>query len=196
MISFEDIVYNKRDINQDCVNRLGLVIEDICSSYMLKAYNIDDFAVMNNCADLSNLFAETSIDKLDLSEWCIPNLVKIDSMFRYSSANEILVNNMDVSKVTSMKSVFEGCVNLKHLDISNWDTSKVKDMSGMFMYCNSLDLEEITLDISSVKYMFDIFTGTKIKRAYLKHPSKSVRDASRVNKKYFNDTYDTEIIFI
>ena len=40
----------------------------------------------------------------------------------------------DVSRITSMKSLFEGMRNENgvNLDLSKWDTSEVRDMSKMF----------------------------------------------------------------
>ena len=37
-----------------------------------------------------------------------------------------------------MSNMFEGCVNLKSLDLSNFNTTKVEDMSQMFCGCEQL----------------------------------------------------------
>ena len=57
------------------------------------------------------------------------------------------INNLkllDTSKVTNMKSMFEGCQNISTIDLSNFDTSKVTNMSKMFYFCNNMD----SLDVS------------------------------------------------
>ena len=55
------------------------------------------------------------------------------------------MNYLNTSMVTSMGSMFEGCVRLTRLDLSSFNTSKVTNMSYMFASCKSLT----TLDLSS-----------------------------------------------
>ena len=53
--------------------------------------------------------------------------------------------NLDVSNVTNMHSMFEDCYNLSDISsLANWDTSNVTDMSDMFFNCSNLS------DISSL----------------------------------------------
>ena len=48
------------------------------------------------------------------------------------------IEKWNVSNVTTMEYMFNGCTNLKELDLSNWNTSKVTNMNSAFSSCNSL----------------------------------------------------------
>ena len=148
------------------------------------------------CSELS----EVNLKKLDLTDWDVSSITDMHSMFEGCIELESLdVSNWNVSNVKDMHSMLLGCVSLKELDISKWNTSNVCDMSFMFYGCESLP-EEIVLDVRSVKQMLDIFTGSSIKRAYLKNASVNLKDhytSSDPNyNNYFNKDNTTEIIFI
>ena len=65
------------------------------------------------------------------------------------------------SRVMNLGYLFDGCGNLKTLDLSNFDTSKVIIMSDMFNSCKSLtdlDLSNFnTVKIDNMRYMKDMF---------------------------------------
>ena len=68
-------------------------------------------------------------------------------------ASTIDVTNLDISDVTSMAFMFDGCGSLTSIPgLSSWDTSKVTDMSQMFMNDTSLtDLSPLSgWDVSKV----------------------------------------------
>ena len=71
---------------------------------------------------------------------------------------ELDLSEWDVSSVTNMCRLFEGCSNLQSLNLSGWDTSKVTTMQGMFKDCSgltSLDLSEFdTSEVTDMSYMF------------------------------------------
>ena len=72
-------------------------------------------------------------------------------------------SEFDSSKVTSMNSLFSGCINLKTIKLKNLDTSSVKDMSNMFYGCislTSLDLSNFnTSQVISMRNMFNNCTS-------------------------------------
>ena len=66
--------------------------------------------------------------------------------------------DIDISNVTSMKNMFNGCQGLTSLDVSNFDTSNVTDMGGMFQHCYALQgLDVSNFDTSNVTNMIGMF---------------------------------------
>ncbi|MDL2311112.1 BspA family leucine-rich repeat surface protein, partial [Peptostreptococcaceae bacterium OttesenSCG-928-C18] len=71
--------------------------------------------------------------------------------------------NLNVSKVTSMRSMFTGATVLKELDVSTWDTSNVNDMFAMFSYAYGLrQLDVSNWDTGKVTNMSQMFSETSI----------------------------------
>lgn len=66
------------------------------------------------------------------------------------------VSSWNVSKVTSMKGMFEGC-NKFSQDLSSWDVSNVTNMSNMFAYCRNFNSDLSDWDVSSVINMDNMF---------------------------------------
>ena len=64
-----------------------------------------------------------------------------DSYSMFSEKSDITsidTTNMDVSKVTNMNYMFDGCTGLTALDVGGWDVSQVKSMGSMFFSCKAL----------------------------------------------------------
>ena len=75
-----------------------------------------------------------------------------------SSAIEIDLSNFDTSKVTTMRSMFVDCINVKYINFSNVITSLVTDMTNMFSGCNSLTSVDLSnFDTSKVTLMENMF---------------------------------------
>ena len=55
-----------------------------------------------------------------------------------SFLTSLYVSGFDTSNVTYMNRMFSGCSSFTSLDLSGWDTSNVTEMFVMFNYCNSL----------------------------------------------------------
>ena len=79
------------------------------------------------------------------------------------------MNYLNTSMVTSMGSMFEGCVRLTRLDLSSFNTSKVTNMSYMFDSCKSLtSLDLSSFSTSSVQWMDRMFdTCTNLQTIYV-----------------------------
>ena len=94
-------------------------------------------------SDCSSIF---SFSKRESSKY-ISNLIQIN-----------FNNNLDTSKITDMKYMFNMDVNLESLDLSGFNTSKVTDMHGMFKGCSSLTSLDLsgfnTSSVTDMKWMF------------------------------------------
>jgi len=78
-------------------------------------------------------------------------------------SNLIVINGLqylNTSIVTTMRSMFEYCVQLTEIDASHFDTKNVTDMSWMFDGCNSLISVDVsgfnTSNVTTMMSMFDM----------------------------------------
>ena len=72
---------------------------------------------------------------------------------------------VDFSEATSMRQMFQDCINVKSIDLTNFNTSNVKNMSNMFYGCSSIEyIDTSNFNTHSVKEMASMFSGcSKIK---------------------------------
>ena len=120
---------------------------------------IDSWEFASSLTDFSNLFdADTSHSNssfnANISNWNVSSVTDMSSMFNgCSSFNQDIKTNGTfwvVSSVTDMSSMFNGCSSFNQ-DISNWNVSSVTDMTSMFEGCNSMTHLDISdWDVSSV----------------------------------------------
>ena len=103
-------------------------------------------------------------------------LTSMEKMFYGVTYNDSLLNmtsiegldNLNTSKVTTMRRMFEGCTALTSLDLSSFNTENVTDMRYMFFECKaltSLDLSSFnTENVTDMGYMF--YECTSLKTIY------------------------------
>ena len=144
---------------------------------------------LSNITDMSNMFHFcTKLTDINLSGADLSSITKLNGLFRYnyelknidftgvtcgSGLDDIseMFNNcnnivdidlrwMNVSSVTTMRSLFYSCDILETIDITGWNTPNLTNMDSMFGYCpfltNVIGLD--TLDTSNVTTMASIFT--------------------------------------
>ena len=102
-------------------------------------------------------------ETLDVSS--LTKLIKCDDfsyIFKgYKKVKHIIgLEDWDLSTVTNMSCMFEGCKNFKS-DLSKWDVSKVEDMYNMFSGCTNFNSDLSNWNVSSVKYMYHMFYNCK-----------------------------------
>ena len=122
----EKMVYTKDNSIQKCnyFPKTREELDDIITQLIKergKNADLNDIDV-SKITDMRGLFAWRN-DLLDF---------KYNIKYDFSKFNGD-ISNWDVSKVTSMKEMFE--YSMFNGDISNWDVSNVTNMDSMFYYC-------------------------------------------------------------
>ena len=112
--------------------------------------------------DLAGVFAFfNKVEIIDISGWDTSNVRYMNHMFRYCTKlkNIIGIENLDVSKLEDVNSMFYCCENLAELDLTNWNPISLENMSYMFYLCSNLkiikNIEKWQLpNIKDVNHMF------------------------------------------
>ena len=83
------------------------------------------------------------------------NGTNMKGLFYYCTTPELDLSNLDVSKVTDMKYMFDNCSSAVNID--GWDTSTVTNMNHMFNYfTGSIDVSKLdTSKVTDASYMFN-----------------------------------------
>ena len=80
-----------------------------------------------------------------------------------SGLTSLNISNFSTSAVTDMGSMFEGCSSLTSLNLSNFNTSEVTDMSRIFYGCSRLtELNLSNFNTSAVTDMSSMFSGCSV----------------------------------
>lgn len=100
------------------------------------------------------------INEIDISEWDVSNVTDMSDMFNGCENFTADLSGWDVSSVNNMQAMFCECKKFDS-DISNWDVSNVKDASLMFYDCESFSTDisgwPITMEmLKNTKYMFGL----------------------------------------
>lgn len=110
--------------------------------------------------DMSEMFCETLISNLDLSNFDTSHVKNMTGMFSECRQLQSLdISNFDTSNVTDMNHMFTSNESLISLDLSNFETSKVTNMCSLFSNCCSLDSIDVssfdTSNVTDMSYMFN-----------------------------------------
>ena len=99
------------------------------------------------------------IKEIDLSGFDMSQVTSMKSMFNNCINLEYInLNNINISSVEDMSYLFSSCISLESIDLSNLDISKVTNISSMFSYCENIEYINLNnLNISSVKDMSYLF---------------------------------------
>ena len=109
--------------------------------------------------DMSHLFQDLEIQKIKIDKWDVSNVTDMSYMFEgcYDFIDKDL-GNWNVSNVTNMSHMFENCgYNFFGIGLDNWDVSKVTDMSWMFYGCVELKFDLSKWNVNNVINMEGMF---------------------------------------
>ena len=115
-----------------------------------------------NTKKMNSMFQECNeLEYLDLSNFKTYSVTDMGWMFNNcSKLKEIKgINYFNTTNVDNMKCMFQGCQEIRYLDLSNFDTRNVTNMECMFKKCYKLkEIKGINnFNTSKVSNMKDIF---------------------------------------
>lgn len=137
-----------------------------CTSMARAFYRCESLSALDVSAwDLSKVttmsglyFGCSALKTLVLPTTSNPMLTNIAQMLAATGLESVDINDFDVSAVTEMGSLFNGCPNLREVIIPNWHAPNLTDPNGLFAFDSRLeriDISGLTMDkVTNVTNMF------------------------------------------
>lgn len=102
-----------------------------------------------------------SITEVNFTNFDISGVSSIKSMFiGCQNLRSIIFNDFDTSTISDMESLFEGCYSLESLDLSSFETPNLKFTNSMFKECRSLTSLNLTnFYTPNLQRMHEMFSG-------------------------------------
>ena len=132
-ISLQNIIFGD---NWDTSNVTNMSLMFFATYYSMNL-NLSSWNT-SKVEDMSMMFYGTACLSLNLNDWDVHNVNKIDNIFSDSYIQQISLCSWNLSKITNLSRLFDGCSGLTNLDLTNFDASQVTDMSYMFNDCSNL----------------------------------------------------------
>lgn len=113
-----------------------------------------DFSSVEN---ISNMFYECDTKVIDISGIDTSNVKDAHALFEYSNAETIIMKDLNLNKVKSLKDAFNRCEKAKMIDMSGIKTNNLATTKGMFVCCNAdiVGLKDLnTSKVTDMSWMF------------------------------------------
>ena len=123
-----------------------------------------------------------TITEVNFTNFNISGISSIKSMFvGCENLKSIIFNDFDTSSISDMESLFEGCSSLKSLDLSSFETSNLKYANSMFKDCSSLtSLNLSNFYTPKLRRMEEMFSGC-FSLTYLEIPYMDTSDIENMD---------------
>ncbi|HRN45075.1 MAG TPA: BspA family leucine-rich repeat surface protein, partial [Flavobacterium sp.] len=119
---------------------------------------------VSEVTDMNFMFFRASNFNQNLNNWQVGKVTSMRSMF-HESAISYPMNDWDVSKVTNMRQMFADTRNFNQ-PINSWDVSNVTNMSQMFERTRVFNQLLADWDVSGVEDMSGMFKGEDLDMIY------------------------------
>ncbi|MFS1046759.1 BspA family leucine-rich repeat surface protein [Enterococcus faecium] len=183
------------------LNGMPTVLKDIDSTVIPNYQDVTSFKIGGNVSlqntNLTYAFRNWSnLQEVDLNGLDTSNVTSMVRMFEFDAKlQNVNVNNLNTSNVNDMGYLFRGCSSLKTIDLNNWNVSNVNDMNSMFKNCFSLgNIDLNNWDVSGVtdmSYMFFNCTGL----TELDLSNWKASNLTTVNR-MFNGAYNLKLLYL
>lgn len=133
-----------------------------------KVYGYRSLYLWDNSSDVLkafSLFSNSKIKSLgNIDKFDVTNVTEMTKLFNGCTNLESLdgLENWNIKNVTEMSGIFEDCNKLTNLNaLQDWDTSKVLYMDSVFKNCTNLkDIQGLRQwNVSTARFMSDVFSG-------------------------------------
>lgn len=187
------IELKKLDLDGIDISKLALMNNMLSGCYELSELrlNVIDRNEVNNRVMQGMFSGCYKLSEIDISKIKTSKVTDMSGMFNNCTSLEMVngIGKIDTTRLMYTRLMFNGCNELKVIDISKWNTKNIVDMGYMFNWCKNLELVNIgSIDISNVKDMGNMFNGcTKLESLGVKGV---ILDLSNVRSKngIFNGT--------
>ena len=146
--------------NVDCNNDGILEASNVTGSYTCEYPDLNEYTI-----SISGQFpALVSNSRMirEVKQWGTQQWRSMENAFNSAKLDITASDIPDLTKVSSMKGMFDNAHSLSVSNISEWDVSNVTNMSRLFLHTRYFNEDISNWDVSNVTDMSSMFTGNEI----------------------------------